>query len=58
MNAGQTCIAPDYVLAGHSHARYVEGVIVELVDSFGPEVDKIAGAWISEYAPGLDPSYV
>ncbi len=50
--------APDYGLPGHSHARYADGVIVQLVDSFGPEVDKIAGAWITEHAPGLDPSYV
>ena len=50
--------APDYVLPGHSRARYADDVIVELVDSFGPEVDKIAGAWITEHAPDLDPSYV
>ncbi len=50
--------APDYVLEGSSRARYVDGLIVELVDSYGPEADETARGWMSKYAPELDPSYV
>ena len=50
--------APDYVLEGHSRARYRDGVIIELADSYAPEVDALAGAWIAQYAPELDPTYV
>ncbi len=50
--------APEYVLTGRSCARYADGVIVELVDSYAPEVDKIARDWATQWAPGLNPSYV
>ena len=49
--------APDYILKGHSRARYADDVIVELVDSYGPEVDDLAAAWIGRYAPEVDPTY-
>lgn len=50
--------APDYVLEGRTRARYAGGVIVELVDSYSPEIAASASAWIEKYAPDLDPSYV
>jgi len=50
--------APEYILTGRSRARYADGVIVELVDSYAPEVDEIARDWATQWAPGLNAAYV
>jgi hypothetical protein len=49
-------LAP-YTLEGRSLARYRDGKIVYLSDSYGPEVDAIAAAWQRDNGLELDPSY-
>ena len=47
-----------YVLRGQSAVRYRDGKIVWLADSYGPEVDGEAAAWMQKNGMTLDPSYV
>lgn len=47
-----------YVLRGKSSVRYRDGKIVALADSYGPEVDGEAAAWMQQNGITLDPSYV
>ena len=47
-----------YVLRGQSAVRYRDGKIVWLGDSYGPEVDGEAAAWMQKNGMTLDPSYV
>ena len=47
-----------YVLRGQTAVRYRDGKIVHLADSYGPEVDAEASAWMRENGITLDPSYV
>jgi len=49
--------APPFELRGHSRAKYENGKIVELVDSYTPEMEREAGAWAAEHAPDVDVSY-
>jgi hypothetical protein len=50
--------APPFELIGHTFVRVLDGKIVELVDSYTPEMDKTAIEWVLAYAPGLTGSYV
>ncbi len=47
-----------YVLRGKSSVRYRDGKIVALADTYGPEVDGEATAWMQQNGITLDPSYV
>jgi hypothetical protein len=47
-----------YVLRGSTAVRYRAGKIAELADSYGPEVEAEAAAWMHENGIRLDPSYV
>lgn len=50
--------APPFELRGHSRAKYENGKIVELVDSYSPEMDLESREWVSKHAPDLAVSYV
>ena len=50
--------APPFELIGHSFVRVRDGKIVELVDSYTPEMDKAAIEWVLAYGPDLTGSYV
>ena len=47
-----------YLLRGATGVRYGEGKIVWLGDTYGPEVDAEARAWMQQNGITLDPSYV
>ena len=49
---------PDFVLRGRSVARYRDGRIAELVDSYDEKVNSEIAAWTRETGIQLDPSYV
>jgi len=50
--------APPFILLGHSYGRVKDGKIVELVDSYTPEMEATAMEWAMAYAPELDGAYV
>jgi hypothetical protein len=50
--------APPYTLAGRTRARYRDGTIVELVDSYEPGIGADAAAWSRASGIAIDPSYV
>lgn len=50
--------APDFVLRGRVTARYRDGLIVELVDQYGPELDPAIRAWMRDHAPDAVATYV
>jgi len=50
--------APPYVLRGRSRARFRDGVIVELIDSYPDGTDADAYAWLSIHRPDANPAYV
>ena len=50
--------ATPYLLRGTTAVRYRDGKIVWLGDSYGPEVDAEATAWMQQNGITLDPSYV
>ena len=47
-----------YVLRGRSEARYRDGTIVRLVDSYDASVAAEAAQWMQQNGMVLDPSYV
>ena len=49
---------PPFVLRGRSRARLDDGRITLLVDSYDPEVDAEATAWMQQTGIKLDPTYV
>lgn len=49
--------APPVTLRGRSRARYEDGVIVELSDTYEPEAAAQIEAWLKQHGGGLDPSY-
>src|SRR5262245_48935212 len=49
---------PPFVLRGESTARYADGRIVYLADSYGPDVEAEFAAWQRQTGLSLDPSYV
>jgi hypothetical protein len=50
--------APDFVLVGGSVARVEGDRIVHMIDRYPDGASDSAAAWIEEYAPEIDPSYV
>jgi hypothetical protein len=50
--------APPYTLAGRTRARYLDGKIVELVDSYEPGIGADAVSWSRASGIAIDPSYV
>jgi hypothetical protein len=50
--------APPFELRGHSRAKYENGKIVELVDSYSPEMDREGAEWVSKHAPDANVAYV
>jgi hypothetical protein len=50
--------APPLELIGHTFARVRDDKIVELVDSYTPEMDKAAIEWVLAYGPDLTGAYV
>lgn len=50
--------APPFLLRGRSEARVADDRIVELVDSYPDDIGPAATAWVREYAPDFDASYV
>ena len=50
--------APPVTLQGRSEARYEKGVIVELSDTYEPQLAAGIDAWMKAHGKGLDASYV
>jgi hypothetical protein len=49
---------PPFTLRGRSSARYADGKIAHLVDSYEPSVETEFAAWQRETGLELDPTYV